>query len=405
MLFEFKEYQESTLDAFSRWFEEIKLARTESEEIMAQLAGRASETSGGLSADMRAVAKNYPLRAWKALASRGQVADPSQPYTDRTDEAGRPIPHVCLKVPTGGGKTLLASGAIERLRQPTGLILWIVPSKAIYEQTWKALRDREHPYRELLNRASKGRVKLLEKDDKFTASDVADCLCIMLLMYPAANRQKGKEFLRMFRDSGKYPSLFPDDDDATAESELLKRFPDLERESGTNTSESGPIKHSLFNVFKMLRPVVILDEAHKAYGTTNSKSTEFVRSVNRLDPGLVIELSATPRPGISNLLVDVSGPDLHREEMIKLPVKVSAEVNSDWQQTLADAHEHMERFAADAEALQHREGRYIRPIAVVRVERIGKDQRDSGFLHADDVHRYLTTDLNQSQGEMRREMG
>ena len=69
---------------------------------------------------------------------------------------------------------------------------------------------------------------------------------------------------------------------------------------------SGPVKHSLFNVIKMLRPIVILDEAHKAYGTNNRRNNEeFVKSVNRLDPSMVIELSATPNKEISNLLVDI----------------------------------------------------------------------------------------------------
>ena len=106
-----------------------------------------------------------------------------------------------------------------------------------------------------------GRVKLLEKDDPFTRGDIANYLCLMLLMLPAANRQRGREFLRMFRDSGRYPTLFPDSDDALGDGRLLEAYPDLER-----VSDGGPVKHSLFNVFKMLRPVVVLDEAHKAYG-------------------------------------------------------------------------------------------------------------------------------------------
>ena len=94
----------------------------------------------------------------------------------------------------------------------------------------------------------------------------------------------------MFRDSGRYPTLFPDSDDALGDAKLLNEHPDLER-----SSESGPVKHSLFNVFKMLRPVVILDEAHKAYGARKREANEeFVRSVNRLDPSMVIELSRLP---------------------------------------------------------------------------------------------------------------
>ena len=84
--------------------------------------------------------RNYPKRAWQQLAQSGGVADSADTYASRTDDAGRPIPHVCFKVPTGGGKTLLAAAALERLNRQTGLTLWITPTRAIYEQTKAALR-------------------------------------------------------------------------------------------------------------------------------------------------------------------------------------------------------------------------------------------------------------------------
>jgi len=79
-------------------------------------------------------------------------------------------------VPTGGGKTLLAAAALERIqtncfKRQTGFALWVVPSDAIYRQTWKNLANREHPYRQILERASGGRVKMLEKEDAFTKAD------------------------------------------------------------------------------------------------------------------------------------------------------------------------------------------------------------------------------------------
>ena len=154
------------------------------------------------------------------------------------------------------------------------------------------------------------------------------------------------------------------------------------------------MKHSLFNVFKMLRPVVILDEAHKAYGARNLEANEeFARSVSRLDPSLVIELSATPNRGISNLLVDITGVELKNEEMIKLPVQVTSFTNADWHYTLAQAHDELECLDTEAKSLAMSEGRYIRPIAVVRVERTGRDQRDGERVHSEDVREYLTQNL------------
>ncbi len=379
---ELKDYQASALDAFSRWLDVLDTARSQTDAAVAAL-----EEIGTV--EMLDSVRNYPQTAWQRLRESGGVAATAGKYVSRTDDADRPIPHICFKVPTGGGKTLLAAASLERLNRQTGLTLWIAPTRAIYQQTIDALKNRSHPYRQMLERASGGRVKLLEKDDLFTSADVTNYLCVMLLSLSAANWKKNKDFLRMFRDSGRYPTFFPDSDYALADAELLNEYPDLER-----TSEDGPVKHSLFNVFKMLRPVVVLDEAHKAYGKRKrAENEEFVRSVNRLDPILVIELSATPNRGISNLLVDISGVRLKDEEMIKLPVQVTSFTNAEWQYTLTQAHEELERLDSEAQILQSNYGRYIRPIAVVRVERTGKDQRDGERVHAEDVREYLIQNL------------
>ena len=381
---ELKTYQLRALDAFSRWLEVLKAAQNNSDAAVEALRGTGVDISV-LNDDVR----NYLRMAWQKLKEDGGLAESAGAHISRTDGADRPIPHICFKVPTGGGKTLLAAAALERLNRQTGLTLWVVPSKAIYAQTKAALWNREHPYRQMLERASAGRVKMLEKDDPFNSDDIANYLCVMLLMLPATNRQRGREFLRMFKDSGRYPSFFPDGDDLLSDSRMIETYPDLEC-----NFEGGTIKHSLFNVFKILRPVVILDEAHKAYGAKRREANEeFARSINRLNPQLVIELSATPNRGISNLLVDIEGPDLKKEEMVKLPVQVTSFSNTDWKSTLSDAFEELDRLETEARALEHSTGRYIRPIAVVRVERTGNNQRDGEHIHAEDVREYLTQDL------------
>ena len=380
MMFELKDYQAAALDAFGRWLEALEEASQEAERGIAALEKDGFRIPGDL--------RNYPKTAWETLKSAGSIARTAGDYVSRTDGAGQPVSHACLKIPTGGGKTLLAAAALERLGRQSGLTLWITPTRAIYEQTGAALKDRGHPCRLMLERASGGRVKLLEKDDPFTAADAAHYLCVMLLMLPAANRRKGREFLRMFRDSGRYPSFFPDGDDILGEARLLNEYPKLDR-----VSREGPVKHSLFNVFKMLRPVVVLDEAHKAYGKRREAGEEFARAVSRLDPRLVVELSATPNRGVSNLLVDIGGARLKAEEMIKLPVQVEAFSNTAWTDTLAAAHGELERLDAAAWKLQADEGRYIRPVAVVRVERTGKGQRDGRRVHAEDVRDRLVRNL------------
>ena len=386
---ELKEYQTMALEAFERWLSALDKYKKESLEDIDYYSKKGRS--------IPEYVLNYPKSAWKHLAEFGGVAKSSREYVSRFNSVNRPIPHVCFKVPTGGGKTLLAVSALERLNQQNGLTLWITPTSAIYKQTKAALWNREHPYRQTLERASGGRVKLLEKDVPFTKEDVANYFCVMLLMLPAANREKSKDFLRMFRDSGRYSSLFPDSDEDHKMAQLLTNYPDLER-----VSEDGSIKNSLFNVLKMLRPIVVLDEAHKAYGaSTKNLKEEFVRSVNRLNPRLVIELSATPNPGISNLLVDITGVELKNEEMIKLPVQVTSFTNTDWRFTLSQAYQELEQLAMEAQSLQQNEGRYIRPIAVVRVERTGKDQRDGERVHAEDVRECLVQQLGVSDNAIR----
>ena len=377
---ELKDYQSRTLDAFTRWRNALDHARNESLEDVAYYESRGRPVPD----DMR----NYPKAAWTKLAAAGEVAYGSRPYVDRTAAAGFPIPHTCLKVPTGGGKTLLGAAALERLDRNSGLVLWMVPSNAIYRQTKEKLWDRQHPYRQMLERGSGRRVKMLEKDDVFTAADVEHYLCVMLISLQSANRQNNRDFLRMFRDSGRYMSFFPDNDDALGDARLRNEHPDLDP-----PGVDRPVAQSLFNVFKMARPVVVLDEAHKAYGKKETDSNEFVQSVNRLNPSLVIELSATPSAARSNLLVDVAGQDLKAEEMIKLPVRVTSFSNTDWHHTLGQAHAKLEELDNDAVSLQNSVGRYIRPIAVVRVERTGRDQRDGERIHAEDVREYLTQNL------------
>ena len=66
-----------------------------------------------------------------------------------------------------------------------------------------------------------------------------------------------------------------------------------------------------------------------------ARNKTFVEAVNRLNPSFVLELSATPKLGISNILVNISGLALKEEEMIKLPIQLRNFPNSDWRYTLA----------------------------------------------------------------------
>ena len=395
-----KDYQQQALETLERYLEALKDAYKKADELSALNIDELPEVLRKESVALAHAAKDYPRVAWDSLREAAVLPGVSEDngqdlipeYIPRKTASGEPIPHVCLKVPTGGGKTLLGVEAVRRLKIGTGFLLWLVPTRAIYTQTWDAFRNREHPYRQILERASGGRVKLLQKDDRFTLQDVETYLCVMLLMLPAANRNKNKEFLKMFRDSGGYASFFPPEDNIQGHQALLEKHPDLETEDlpVRVTSVHNPlgklIKQSFFNVLKLLKPTVILDEAHKAYGNQNvEKNRQFVDVVNRLNPRFVLELSATPKLGISNILVNISGVALKDEEMIKLPIQLRNFSNSDWKYTLAKTIAERDELEKAAKQFASTDNRYIRPIAVIRVDRTGKKQRDGIKVHAEDV--------------------
>ena len=183
-----------------RYLEALKAARQQAEELSAFDLSTLPPIVRESTEDAVKQAEDYPRVAWENLReasvlpgitdAQGQDVIPD--HIPRQSAAGEPIPHVCLKVPTGGGKTLLGVEAVRRLKLGTGFVLWLVPTKAIYTQTWDAFRNKEHPYRQVLERASGGRVKLLQKDDRFTKQDIENHLCVMLLMLPAANRNRNK---------------------------------------------------------------------------------------------------------------------------------------------------------------------------------------------------------------------
>ena len=367
---ELKGYQEAAVMTFDGWWKALLESRAESMKRL--------EKYKTANLAPPALTQNYPYQAWEAITRNGGASKST--YVDRTDKAGRHIPHVCIKIPTGGGKTLVASAVLERLSLKSGLVLWVVPTRRIYEQTKDSLRRRDSPIRQRLDRGGGGRVKFMEKDDALNKNDAEQHLCVMPLMLAAVNRSKNKDFLLMHRDSGRYRSFFPDVDDDARTKELRERYSELE------CHKNGTVVRSLANVLRMLRPIIVLDEAHKAYGR---RRQEYAEMINQLSPKLVVELSATPNPTISNLLVDVSGKDLWSEEMIKMPINLYVRTDQDWQNVLHMVYDKREQLEGDAKLLQSKTGRYIRPIALVRVERTGKNQRDGRFIHAEDVKDYL----------------
>tara|TARA_R110000796_G_scaffold211576_1_gene327741 strand:+ start:15445 stop:17559 length:2115 start_codon:yes stop_codon:yes gene_type:complete len=226
----------------------------------------------------------------------------------------------------------------------------------------------------------------------------------MLLMLPSAAR-KSKETLRLFRDSGRFTSFFPFEDDSEACEALLQQVPNLDQNDLADLGYgdgvlpgSISLKQSLGNVLRLVRPVVVVDEGHKAYSDT-ARDT-----LAGFNPRFILELSATPNTNgkhQSNVLVNVPGNDLKNEEMIKLPINVINEGKGGWKHALALAHAKQQDLEQAGVAFQNESGRYIRPIVLVRVERTGKEQRDSGYVHAEDAREYLRDQLGVKEEYIR----
>ena len=384
------EYQDRALAVLDAYIGVLKDKKTRADRLTALV-----EQEPNLDVPIPDFAGN----AWEQVKAEGRLPPSREaiPFSPRTDGCCRPVPNAVLKVPTGGGKTWLAVSAVSRiigryLDRNTGFVLWIVPNEAIYSQTLKHLQDRQHPYRQALDRAAAGRVRIMEKTDRLDARDVDNNLCVMLLMLQSANRET-QESLKMFQDRGDVHGFFPPEGEQQAHKEVLDRTPNLDAYHGMFPM----VKDSLGNALRIIRPIVVLDEGHRAI------SDLAFNTLYGFNPCFVLELTATPkdvqprggrnpRPGrYANLLVEVTGRELDREGMIKMPLNLDPRQGTDWRATLNTAVIKLEALGAAAQELRADSNRYIRPIMLIQVERTGKEQRDSGHIHADDVKDWLLT--------------
>ena len=264
------------------------------------------------------------------------------------------MPYFCLRVPTGGGKTWLAAKCAalintHLLRSERSVLLWLVPSKAIREQTIKGLRDRSHPLHAALREA--GPVAVLDLDEaKSLTRATLDTATVIIVATRQAFQVEDEECRKVYQSSGALMHHF-DGLDSTQREALL-------RDEGDGTAP-----YSLANVLRLRRPFVVIDEAH------NSRTPLGFDMLARLKPAGVMELTATPDTERvpSNVLHSVSAAELKAEQMIKLPVLLQTE--PDWRQCLGDAvaRRNALQAIADAERLQGG-APYLRPVVLIQAE-------------------------------------
>ena len=197
------------------------------------------------------------------------------------------VPHVCMKVPTGGGKTFMACTALRRIFDAMPLdkpkvVVWLVPSDSILTQTIRNLSNPEHEYRLRLNSDFGGCMEVYTKEmllsgQGFSPDTVREMLTVCVLSYGSLRiDSKIKDVRKVYQENGnllKFAQYFQDD------SVLLADTPDT----------------ALIQVLRQLSPIVVVDESH------NAGSDLSLEMLNNLNPSFVLDLTATPRKN-SNVL-------------------------------------------------------------------------------------------------------
>ncbi|MEK7846439.1 MAG: DEAD/DEAH box helicase family protein, partial [Nitrospinota bacterium] len=302
---------------------------------------------------------------------------------------GNFYPRICIKVPTGGGKTLLAVEAIREYKnlfdqKRTGLVVWIVPSETIYSQTVQKLRDKGNYLRQLLDQCSGGNTIILEKGQRLIMQDIEENLVVLFVMIQSISRRNAKEALKVFQDSGGYESFFPPDSRYDLHKQIIEQSPNLDIIADVNDAFP-QIRTSLGNAMRVSKPFIIIDEIHKVF------SEQARKTIDNLNPEIVLGLSATPRDEM-NILVKVTGLELKDEDMIKLDMHIfppSSNLDNYWKAMIREIKAHRENLEQKANELKQNKGIYIRPISLIQVEATGNDQRGRGRVHSLDVKEYL----------------
>lgn len=338
--------------------------------------------------------KNYQHQSLQALeqfftlaASFGaerafkQCVSENIQYNDRLEG----IPSVCLRVPTGGGKTLLASHSIpiaarNYVNTDTPIVLWLVPTDMIRQQTLAALADVTHPYRQALQGYYGDKLKICDIEGLQTLNkhDVNQSCIVIVTTIQIFNIDKEKTFQRnAYAFDESLSEHFTDLKDFQTQNMDRVTADTLQYQPFLTEKDIGRVKHSLVNFFNLHRPIIIVDEAHK-----NRGGKTFFPTLKRLNPSCLVELTATPKD--NNVLYSVSAAELKVAEMIKLPVVLTEHPHS-WQDCIRDALIQRKKL----ELIAQKEEEYIRPILLIQA------QDKNGEANVDTVKQHLLSEYGE----------
>lgn len=283
------------------------------------------------------------------------------------------MPYFCLRVPTGGGKTWLAAKCVapvntQLLKTEHSVILWLVPSKAIRDQTLKLLKNRQSPLHAALADAGAVVALDLEEAKSLTRATLETSTVVIVATVQAFNREE-TEGLKVYQSSGA----------------LMHHFENLAevQRAALLKDENGVMPYSLANVLRLRRPFLIVDEAH------NNRTALAFSTLAAFSPSGILELTATPDTETtpSNVLHSVSAAELKVEEMIKLPILLESE--SDWQKCLAYAADRRGQLQTAADAERRSGAAYLRPLVLIQAQ---PRRKDVDTLHAEVIRDGLIRD-------------
>jgi type III restriction enzyme len=309
----------------------------------------------------RQLRMNGLAAAWQSCAPQQEKQGITWQAAYNADALGD-TPAVCVRIPTGGGKTFLAAHAVAQagktmLDSDAPVALWLVPSDAIRSQTLAVLSTPRSPGREALTHYFGERVRVCALDDLATVGpqEVGQSAIIVVATIQSFNvKEKSQRTVYSFDESfdRHFQGLTPQQE---ARLDRVNEA-DIAAQPYLTAADGGRIKASLANWLTLNRPIVVVDEAH------NNRTDQAFRTLKNLHPSCVIELTATPATS-SNVIYHVGASALQREDMIKLPI-VLMEHPTGWKDAVRDAILTRDRL----ETLAAQEPDYIRPVLLFQAE-------------------------------------
>jgi len=278
-----------------------------------------------------------------------------KPYQVLPASGDQSVPYVCLRLPTGGGKTLLSVYTIQLaaesyIEREYPITLLFVPSDAIKMQTLETLKNPSNANRIALDKSFEGRFQVhdIENFEQIRPQDLRDRACVIVSTFQSF-RVEDTNIRKVYAHN---ESLEPHFTKIPSHVDGLEHFSDGEHK--------GKLKFSLANLLSFHRPLVIVDEAH------NAKSGLSFEMFSRINPSCMVEYTATPADN-SNVLYSVSAAELKAEQMIKLPIMLSE--HRTWEQAVSASV--LEREKLDDLAKKDKD--YIRPIVLFQAESANND--------------------------------